>query len=106
MRCAALTSLNSFFHGCTFFKEGGCSNSRGASMGCCSTRARFSRVGQGTSAVMFDNQLTLQGEWRGWRSSFARKFGVIACRSAPRFSSRLEKFVRIRCMISLGFASV
>lgn len=40
-----------------------------ASMGCCSTRAQFSRVGQGTSAVMFDNQLTLQGEWRGWRSS-------------------------------------
>ncbi|MBX5013994.1 MULTISPECIES: hypothetical protein [Rhizobium] len=65
-----------------------------------------SRVGQGTSAVMFDNHLTLQGEWRGWRSSFARKFGVIACRSAPRFSSRLENFVRIRCMISLGFASV
>lgn len=54
---------------------------------------------------MFDNQFR-QGEWRGWRSSFARKFGVIGCSSIPRFSSLFENFVRIRCMISLGFASV
>lgn len=73
-----------------------------ASMGCCSTRVQFSRVGQGTSAVLFDNQLTLQGEWRGWRSSSARKFGIIACSSIPRFSSLLGNFVGIRCMISLG----
>ncbi|NKM36537.1 hypothetical protein [Rhizobium laguerreae] len=50
-----------------------------------------SRVGQGTSAVMFDNKLTLQGEWRGWRSSSARKFGIIACSSIARLSSLLGK---------------
>ncbi|MBY5700207.1 hypothetical protein [Rhizobium leguminosarum] len=44
---------------------------------------------QGISAVMFDKQFR-QGEWRGWRSSFARKFGVIACSSIQRFSSLLE----------------
>lgn len=72
-----------------------------ASSGCCSTPAQFSRVGQDLGCG-FRQTADSSREWRGWRSSFAPKFGMIACSSIPRFSSLLGNFVGIRCMISLG----